>query len=411
MALAVLVFMLLAPFQAAAVDPQLDPTCWPKQQCEGVGGGFEVDPACQAENFGRCYAQKAIPIQVKLPGLEGQEVRDIGQYITIMFVWAVRVAAVLAVVVIMAGGVMWLTSGGAERLGKAKELIGNAVIGLLLAVGSYVVLQTINPDLVRLSLPRMRMVRAIAAGSLFCSGVPAEVEIRNGGPTGSVYHPEARRSLQCGRVGHTPTASAKTCLGDFCDPGRVCLPGGTGGYECVVGTIGGEVGGDGDAFLDNNIELRVACADGTTKVVASADGKQIVERRRHSYIFSTTSLQICNVAELCGPATCPAPPGMFLDVRNIKGFFFRFEVNEDNANDDWYAVGAQSCGGASKPLSASPSDEGDPDKIFWVSVPKDEFIPQQTIYDAIRGPNSTLGPIVPFRCNLALNRSNFPERW
>lgn len=401
--------VLFLPLSVGAVDPQLDPTCWPKQQCEESGGGFQADPACQSEGWGRCYAQKSIPIQVKLPGLAGQEVNDIGQYVTIMYVWAVRVAAVAAVVVIMVGGVMWLTSGGADRLSKAKELIGNAIIGLLLAVGSYVVLQTINPDLVRLSLPRTRMVRAIAAGSLFCSGVPADVEIRDGGPGGAVVAASARAGLRCGLTYHTPAASAKTCRGDFCDPGKVCLPGETGAYECVEGSIGGEVGGDSEAYLDNDIELHVVCSNGADQEILSTDGTQVVAGRRSSYTFPKRADAIRAIESACGGSTGEGT----VAASTVRGFTLWLEVNDDEAfgvgNDDWYAVGAKSCGGAAKKISAAPSDEGDPSKIAWRSVGDDEFISQMTIYAALRQPRPGF-PATLFRCNLALNRSNFPDR-
>lgn len=397
-------FVLFLPLSVGAVDPQLDPTCWPKQQCEESGGGFTADPACQSEGWGRCYAQKSIPIQVKLPGLEGQEVKDIGQYITIMYVWAVRVAAVAAVVVIMVGGIMWLTSGGADRLSKAKELIGNAIIGLLLAVGSYVVLNTINPDLVRLQLPRTRMVRAIAAGSLFCSGVPADVEIHNGGPDGEVFHPEARRSIQCGRVGYTPAASAKTCRGDFCDPGKVCLPGETGAYECVEGTIAGEVGGDTEAYLNNDVELHVVCSDGSDHKILTTDGKEIVAGRRHSYTFPKRADAIRAIESVCGGSTGEGT----VAASTVRGFTIWIEVY-DAINDDWYAVGAKSCGGAAKYIPGIPSDEGDPSKITWRSVGDDELIGQMAIYSALREPRPGF-PVAPFRCNLALNEANFPGR-
>ena len=90
-----------------------------------------------------------IPVQ----NLEGERTNVsipwIGEYLAAVYRWAVPVGAILAVVVIMVAGIIWLTSGGAERLSTAKEWIGNAIIGLLLLVGSYVVLNLINPDLIR----------------------------------------------------------------------------------------------------------------------------------------------------------------------------------------------------------------------------------------------------------------------
>lgn len=82
----------------------------------------------------------------------------IGEYIAALYRWAVPVGAILATVVIMIAGVIWLTSGGAGTLSTAKEWITNAVIGLLLLVGSYVVLNLVNPDLVRLQALRVKIV-------------------------------------------------------------------------------------------------------------------------------------------------------------------------------------------------------------------------------------------------------------
>lgn len=72
----------------------------------------------------------------------------IGEYLAAVYRFAVPFGAILAVIVIMVAGIMWMTSGGAKGLSTAKEWITNAVVGLLLLVGSYVVLSTINPDLV-----------------------------------------------------------------------------------------------------------------------------------------------------------------------------------------------------------------------------------------------------------------------
>jgi len=82
----------------------------------------------------------------------------IGDYIAALYRWAVPVGAVLATVVIMIAGVIWLTSGGAGRLSTAQEWIGNAVIGLILLVGSYVVLNLINPDLIRFAALHIKIV-------------------------------------------------------------------------------------------------------------------------------------------------------------------------------------------------------------------------------------------------------------
>jgi len=92
-----------------------------------------------------------MPTQVSIPW--------IGDYIAAVYRFAVPAGAILATIIIMIGGVIWLTSGGADRLSTAKEWIGNATIGLVLLVGSYVVLNLINPDLVRFADLRVKIVQ------------------------------------------------------------------------------------------------------------------------------------------------------------------------------------------------------------------------------------------------------------
>ncbi len=81
------------------------------------------------------------------------EVSDslIGDYISAFFNFAVPGTAILAVIMMMYGGIMWLTSGGSmERIGKAKEYITGAISGMVLLLASFIILNTISPDLVTL---------------------------------------------------------------------------------------------------------------------------------------------------------------------------------------------------------------------------------------------------------------------
>ena len=70
-------------------------------------------------------------------------------YIAQVYKYAVTVTTVLATIVIIFAGVLWITSAGnMEQIGRAKKMIARAFTGLLLAVGSYTILWTINPQLV-----------------------------------------------------------------------------------------------------------------------------------------------------------------------------------------------------------------------------------------------------------------------
>lgn len=76
------------------------------------------------------------------------------EYAKQFFPFLLSIAAILAVVMIVIGGIQYTASAGNESLVKdAKDRITNALLGLLLAVTAWLILYTINPDLIKLQLP------------------------------------------------------------------------------------------------------------------------------------------------------------------------------------------------------------------------------------------------------------------
>ena len=72
----------------------------------------------------------------------------IGQYVVGLYNYGLSIAGILAAIVLMAGGVLWLISGGdASKVTQAKELIVGSIVGLIILAGSYVLLTQINPNL------------------------------------------------------------------------------------------------------------------------------------------------------------------------------------------------------------------------------------------------------------------------
>lgn len=73
----------------------------------------------------------------------------IGSYIAAFFIYFTGVVSILAVVMMMWGGFHYITSAGnAQRMRQGKEIISNALIGLILTLTSVLLLGTINPALV-----------------------------------------------------------------------------------------------------------------------------------------------------------------------------------------------------------------------------------------------------------------------
>jgi hypothetical protein len=77
----------------------------------------------------------------------------IGSLIKVAIDWAFKLAGVLAFAMIVYAGFQYLTSGGNTAQQKdAQERITGAIIGLLLLFAFYIILYTINPDILNASL-------------------------------------------------------------------------------------------------------------------------------------------------------------------------------------------------------------------------------------------------------------------
>lgn len=79
-------------------------------------------------------------------------------YMTQLFWFLLSAAVILALVMIVIGGVEYVGSAGnTSLLGDAKGRILNALLGLLLAFSSWLILNLINPDLVDFGLPPVNL--------------------------------------------------------------------------------------------------------------------------------------------------------------------------------------------------------------------------------------------------------------
>lgn len=72
---------------------------------------------------------------------------NVGDYFNIIFKIVIGLCGALAVVMIVIGGVQYMGDESIFGKTEAKSRITSAIIGLLIALGSYALLNTINPDL------------------------------------------------------------------------------------------------------------------------------------------------------------------------------------------------------------------------------------------------------------------------
>lgn len=88
------------------------------------------------------------PEEVEIGGVKYLQIPWIAEYIGAIYNYLIGIVGIVAIVMIAVGGIIWLTAGGSsDRIGTAKEYIFGAILGLFLALGSYLILYTINPGL------------------------------------------------------------------------------------------------------------------------------------------------------------------------------------------------------------------------------------------------------------------------
>jgi len=93
-------------------------------------------------------AVEFVPLVPDLPGITPGD--GIGPYIKGIFNLAIGIAIVLAVIMLVIGGVQYMLTDSVVAKGKSKETMLAAVGGLVLALVSVTLLLTINPDLISL---------------------------------------------------------------------------------------------------------------------------------------------------------------------------------------------------------------------------------------------------------------------
>jgi len=88
---------------------------------------------------------------VTIPGVNSlNSTGTLEQYVNALYVLAISVAALLAVVQIIFGGVQWMLSDVVTDKSSAKKRIRGALLGLLIVLTAVVILNTINANLTNL---------------------------------------------------------------------------------------------------------------------------------------------------------------------------------------------------------------------------------------------------------------------
>jgi len=98
---------------------------------------------------------------------------NIARYVRAIYKYAIGIVGILAAVILMIGGVMWIVAGGsATAIGEAKSWIGASLTGLVIALASYLILATINPALVNFKTTGIKTVEESKIGRCLTPALP-----------------------------------------------------------------------------------------------------------------------------------------------------------------------------------------------------------------------------------------------
>lgn len=443
------------------VSANADQRCFTKQECtdarkvivgdnEEATKGFYDKPDAQAVcgktkkigeadvPVGFCLPAGKTTTQISFGGRT--EFANLGEFIQYGYRYGIMLAGVLAAIMIIIAGFQWATSGGnSSTIEEAKHRISGAVIGLIIAVLSYTILNTVNPNLVNLRLPQVWLLKKATIQDEFCSELPTNEKVARLGPVGEKLSPKDKGDRQknaeftiepklakCGDDFFFSSGGGLTCEGNFCNEGQVCLqhddklpP------KCELGSLGGNISANAQIFcndlqtgriIDNNLKLIAICSDGDLEEVKDID----VPAPGRVFVFSNIQDTVERVCD-----------------GNPIGFYFGAEVNDESSgaggqicpgmagsggNDDWFAIGKtpnshfcnvnlaqqataiitgsrSDCDGDNGNDFCSCGAISDPDTLKYVKDNEDftNFLIKKE--DLLRG----------FRCDINISRNEFPR--
>ncbi len=115
---------------------------------------------------------------VSIPGskfIAGEEIKveestlTLANYIVAIFKYATGVIGIIAAIMLMAAGIMWLTAGGNhEQISTAKQMIFSSLIGMSLSFGAFLLLSMVNTNLVNLRITPVQNTKKIDIAQKGC---------------------------------------------------------------------------------------------------------------------------------------------------------------------------------------------------------------------------------------------------
>ena len=194
-----------------------------------------------------------------------QESATPGEFVNNFYKFALGIAGAAAFAVIIWGAILYTTSAGNPAKQKdARDWIMGAIWGVVLLLAAYLILYTINPNLVDLTSPTLEKINLQPVSNVVASGLEGiryeddqrvRTELENGG-IGVKMACLPGQSINCVNLAGMREATVKE-IGDIAarvGSSNVFVTGGTeGGGIHAIGTESHSTGYKFDLRLDDNL--------------------------------------------------------------------------------------------------------------------------------------------------------------
>lgn len=163
------------------------PTPAPTTPTGGTGSASKTIPSSEKRAFNPITPELGVPI----PGMTLSPPTQANQKVTIPFLaqyiaggyrYALRIALVAAIIMVVYGGFRYLIGSAFSDVTRGKEIVKDAIMGLLILLGGYLILQTVNPNVLQLQNIELQ---SIETEIIELAQMTTEVDTRAGSVEGS----------------------------------------------------------------------------------------------------------------------------------------------------------------------------------------------------------------------------------
>ena len=214
-------------------------------------------------------------------------------YFNAMIKVIIGISAVLAMIMIVAGGIEYMTSGSASGSEEGKKRIMGAITGLIIALGSYAILNTINSQLLDVSLSGVPTASVI--------GGLTEIGGTNGGAPNGNCNPTVSNPGIPEILAQANGAQGASCFGGAMKAltlAGYALGAQQNGSNCPTSVAPGDVlqihnGNNAVATGDHNVIFDSKSSNGSWKVWSQAgapDPKDSTKNRMRAITYSVSDM-------------------------------------------------------------------------------------------------------------------------